>query len=60
METALTNTGTAVTDLILGASTGAVPPAPYDVLLDAWTSPKTPFDRVAAATIALALRTNES
>lgn len=60
LATALDDAGLAVTELIRGASPRVTPLAPYDTLFTAWSAPETPFDRVAAATIALALRTYES
>jgi hypothetical protein len=55
----LQDIGVAVTDAIMGGTERAVPPAPYDRLLQSWQEPKTPLDRVAAAALTLAYRTEE-
>lgn len=55
----LQDIGIAVTDAIMGGTEKAVPSAPYDRLLQGWREPQTPLDRVAAAALTLAYRTEE-
>lgn len=57
VDESLTAVSETVTAVMLGGTHAARPEAPYDTLLDTWYEPQTPFDRIAAAALALALRT---